>query len=65
MERVVIRELCPIGYSFHHVSRFGPARGGGVGLMFRSCFNIKPQPCSKFVSFEYIALLLTSADKSL
>ena len=33
--------------------------------MFRSCFNVKPQPCSKFVSFEYIELLLTSADESL
>ena len=44
----IIRDLCPTGYSFHHVSRSDVARGGGVGLLFRSCFNIKPQSCRNF-----------------
>ena len=46
-------------------TRTGPSRGGGVGLLFRSCFNIKPQLGRKFVSFEYIDLLLTSVDKNI
>ena len=61
----IIRDLCPTGYSFHHVPRSGPVRGGGVGLLFRSCFNIKLQPHRKFISFEYIDLLLNSVDKSI
>ena len=61
----IICELCPTGYSFHHVSRSGAARGGGVGLLFRFSFNIKPQSCRKFISFEYIELLLTTVGKTL
>ena len=61
----IIRDLCPTGYSFHHVPRSGPVRGGEVGLLFRSCFNIKLQPYRKFISFEYIELLLNSVDKSI
>ena len=61
----IIRDLCPTGYSFHHVPRSGPVRGGGVGLLFRSCFNIKLQPYRKFISFKYIELLLNSVDKSI
>ena len=61
----IIRDICPTGYLFHHVPRSGTARGGGVGLLFRSCFNIKPQPCRKFISFECIELLLTSVGKTL
>ena len=62
---VTIRDLCPTGYSFHHVPRSGPVHGGGVGLLFRSRFNINTQPCRKFISFEYIELLLTSVYKSI
>ena len=61
----IIRDLCPNGYSFHHGSRSGAARGGGVGLLFLSSFNIKPQSCRKFISFEYIELLLTMVGKTL
>ena len=61
----IIRDLCPTGYLFHHVPRSGPVRGGGVGLLFRSCFNIKLQPYRKFISFEYIELLLNSVDRSI
>ena len=39
----IIGDLCPTGYSFDHVPRSGPVRGGGVGL---------------FISFEYIDLFL-------
>ena len=46
----IIRDLCPTGYLFHHVSRSGAARGGGVGLLFRSYFNVKPQPQAENLS---------------
>ena len=36
-----------------------------MGLLFQSCFNIKLQPRRKFISFEYIDLLLNSVDKSI
>ena len=57
---LIIRDLCPSGYSFHHVPRPGSTRGGGVGLLFRSSFNLKLQPLKKFLSFEYMDLLLSS-----
>ena len=57
---LIIRDLCPSGYPFHHVPRPGSTRGGGVGLLFRSSFNLKLQPLKKFMSFEYMDLLLSS-----
>lgn len=41
---LIIRDLYPSGYSFHLVPRPGSTRGGGVGLLFRSSFNLKLQP---------------------
>ena len=91
----IIRDLCPTGYSFHHVPRSGAARGGGCyvldwhyamlsqprAFISHHAFELykrigdkrwRIHDCGlglffrrKFISFEYIELLLTSVGKTI
>lgn len=60
---LVIKELCPTGYSFLHAPR-STGRGGGVGVLFKDSLKMKKIDKQKFHSFENIQLNLHSSTSS-
>jgi len=58
-----ISELTPPGFSFIHVPR-PSARGGGVGLVYRSTINVTQQDIGTYSSFENLSVVFTSGSKS-
>ena len=58
-DEYVARDCCPIGYTLHHVPRFGTT-GGGVGAIIKNTFKVTRQELPCFKSFEHLVLLIKS-----
>ena len=50
--------MCPPGFDVLHIPRI-TGRGGGVALVFRTCFKASLQPSVQYNSIEYMEVLLT------
>ncbi len=59
----VTNDLCPEGYSFIGAARKSAraCRGGGVGLIYKSEYDIQTIPSDKFKSFEHLNILLKAS----
>ena len=57
-DSVTTASLKPNGYKFKDVPRTG-RRGGGIGIMFRDCFNLKLLTSGHKLSFQYSEWLLS------
>src|SRR5579872_6197419 len=53
-----LNSITPLNYSFFHEPRLN-ATGGGVGIIFRSCYNMTKISLPTFTSFEAICTRLT------
>ena len=59
----VLNTFTPNNYSFQHEPR-NTGRGGGVGVLFKSCFSISRVATQVFSTFEHILVRLTQDSKS-
>ena len=48
-----VKDLCPTGYDFIHQPRLN-GLGGGVGLLYRSVFQVRSNDIKTFSTFEYL-----------
>lgn len=64
-DEIAISELTPTGYTFHHIPRCVPGekrrRGGGVGILYKSCLTVKIKSDVKsYSTFESLHAELSS-----
>ena len=58
-DKIIAKDVCPPGYKIYNVDRENK-KGGGVALIYKSCFKLKPVQCDSFNSFEYLSCTLAS-----
>ena len=64
-DQLVLNDLTPPGYGFHHIPRQDGRRGGGVGVLFRSSLSLKVTSSTadrKYSQFEHIDACLGNQD---
>jgi len=57
IDRAVISELTPKGYTFQHAPRPRQKRGGGIGILHKSALKISVQETSALSNFTHFELM--------
>jgi len=58
-DQLIINELTPTGFLFHHVPR-NNGRGGGVGILYKKSLKLKKISVKRFKSFEVMGMSIQS-----